>query len=514
MQPVGCGPNFRRDSGYQALSSPCKLQYNDEGTKTSEVKASLVQAPNPSHGQLFFIVLSKLLQYCHKTATMMEMVTNAAAAVHGLFQHTNDLKAKWQRINLAPLPRSSHSLSVVGGRAYIFGGEVNPREPVDNDMHVITLPASPETTQADYRSIPARPQSSGRDVPEKRVGHSAAVIGDRIFVFGGRGGKDMKPLEENGRVWIYNTRIDSWTYLDPMPGTPYPAARSYHSSVAIEKPEPTIRSVETDVLDDTQIGKVAEEAQTDEQVGGRGTFFVHAGCPASGRTNDLWGFDVMSRTWKEYPSAPGKPRGGTSIAISKQRIYRYGGFNGTGEEGGKLDVLELNLTTFNDIGGTSEISVSARGGWETLDFTEEDMPHPGNRSVAGLQTLNIGRGGEYLVLFLGERDPSSQGHEGAGEFWGDVWTFQCPPQGMTAASLDHAARQAIGKETGEGLWTRIEVADAEGLEGEDVRRLIPGERGWFASSTMGDLDVSGIVLWGGVNNLNERKDDGWILRVE
>jgi hypothetical protein len=340
------------------------------------------------------------------------------------------------------------------------------------------------------------------------------VIGDRIFVFGGRGGKDMRPLEENGRVWIYNTRTDSWTYLDPVPGSPYPAARSYHASAAIEKPEPRLQSVQTDnVLDDTQIGKTAEAALTDEQGGGHGTFFVHAGCPATGRTNDLWAFDVMSRTWKEYPTPPGKPRGGTSIAISKQRIYRYGGFNVEGEEGGKLDVLELQMTTFTGIGSSSEVSVSARGEWETLDFTEENMSRPGNRSVAGMQTISTGGGREYLILFLGERDPSTQGHAGAGKFWDDVWAFQCPPQGMTAASLDHATRQALGKETGEGLWTQIRVADAEGLEGEDVRTLIPGGRGWFGSSSMGDLDVSGIVLWGGLNSLNERQDDGWILRL-
>lgn len=446
---------------------------------------------------------------------MMEMVSNAAATIHGIFQNTHQLKGQWQRIDCPPLPRSSHSLSVVSGRAYIFGGEVNPREPVDNDMHIITLPAAPETTQADYRAIPARPQAPNSYVPERRVGHSAAVIGDRIFVFGGRGGKEMKPLEENGRVWIYNTRTDSWTYLDPMPGTPYPAPRSYHSSVAMEKPEPKLQSMQTEnVLDDTQIGKTAEEAQTVGQTGGHGTFFVHAGCPPSGRTNDLWAFDVMSRTWKEYPAAPGKPRGGTSIAISKNRIYRYGGFNGVGEEGGKLDILELQLTTFSGVNSSSEVSVSARGDWETLDFTEEDMQHPGNRSVAGLQTINTGRGREYLILFLGERDPSSQGHDGAGKFWGDVWAFQGPPQGMSAASFDHATRQALGKETGEGLWTRIEVADAEGVEGEDLKQLIPGERGWFGSSNMGDLDVSAVVLWGGLNGLNERTNDGWILRLE
>ena len=114
---------------------------------------------------------------------------------------------------------------------------------------------------------------------------------------------------------------------------------------------------------------------------------------------------------------------------------------------------------------------------------------------------------------FGERDPSSQGHEGAGKFWGDVWAFQCPPRGMTAASFKDATWQALGSETGEGLWSEIDVADAEGVEGEDVKNLVPSERGWFASSTMGDVDASGIILWGGLNGKNEREDNGWILRV-
>jgi len=104
--------------------------------------------------------------------------------------------------------------------------------------------------------------------------------------------------------------------------------------------------------------------------------------------------------------------------------------------------------------------------------------------------------------------------DGAGKFWEDVWAFQCPPQGMTGASFKDATWQALGRETGEGLWSQVEVSDAEGVEGEDVRNLVPSARGWFASSILGDLDVSGIILWGGLNGKNEREDNGWILKVE
>jgi len=382
-------------------------------------------------------------------------------------------------------------------------------------MHIITLPSG-SSTSADYKRLPAKAEAPGGAIPEKRVGHTAAVIGERIFVFGGRGGKEMKPLQENGRVWVFNTRTLAWSFLDPVPRTPYPEARSYHTSIAIEQPEHFSRkTVEVDNrLETPRPGTIAEGAQTEAEMGGHGTFFVHAGCPASGRTNDLWGFDVRSRTWKEYPTAPGKPRGGTSLSVSKQRIYRYGGFNGVGEEGGQIDYLELGLDTFNDKGGAGDMSVTAKGKWETLNFAEENMKFPGNRSVAGLQTITTGMGREYLILMLGERDPSNDGHNAAGKFWGDVWAFQAPPQGMTGASFKDATWQALGRETGEGLWSQVEVADAEGIEGEDVKKLVPSQRGWFASSTLRDLDFSGIVLWGGLNGDNRREKDGWILRIE
>lgn len=444
----------------------------------------------------------------------MEVKAAAARFAKGLTPSVPSVKAKWQRIDSIGLPRSSHSVSVIAGRAYIFGGETKPREPVDNDMHIITLPSG-TVTSADYRSKPAEPQTAGGAVPEKRVGHTAAVIGERIFVFGGRGGTDMGPLEEDGRVWVYDTRRDAWTHLDPVEGTPYPEARSYHASTAIKKPQPDNMSA---VFIDQGVetpppGAIAEGAKTDEDLGGYGTLFIHGGCASSGRINDLWGFDVNSRTWKQYPDAPGSPRGGASIAVSKQRIFRYGGFSDQGEEGGKLDFMELELQTFTDKGGIGELGLSPRGGWTTLDFQEESMNCPGNRSVAGLHTVNVGMGREYLILMLGEKSPSSQGHEGAGEFWNDIWAFQCPPLGMTAASLKDATLQALGRETGEGLWSQVETADAEGAEGEEVHKLVPGGRGWFGSSSLGDIDAGGLFLWGGLNSKNEREDNGWILTV-
>lgn len=90
----------------------------------------------------------------------------------------------WTKIPGPALPRSSHSVSVVGSKAYIFGGcvnldradhrEIKPRSPVDNALHVVDLKTGA------YEKVEGR-----GDVPEQRVGHVAAVVDGEIYVFGG-----------------------------------------------------------------------------------------------------------------------------------------------------------------------------------------------------------------------------------------------------------------------------------------------------------------------------------------
>ena len=48
--------------------------------------------------------------------------------------------ANWTRITSSVrLYRSSHAVSVVGQKAFIFGGELVPRQPVDNRLDVVQL---------------------------------------------------------------------------------------------------------------------------------------------------------------------------------------------------------------------------------------------------------------------------------------------------------------------------------------------------------------------------------------
>lgn len=48
--------------------------------------------------------------------------------------------AKWSKLlDVEVLQRSSQALSVAENNVYIFGGELRPREPRDNVVHVVSL---------------------------------------------------------------------------------------------------------------------------------------------------------------------------------------------------------------------------------------------------------------------------------------------------------------------------------------------------------------------------------------
>ena len=385
--------------------------------------------------------------------------------------NSNTMKGTWEKIQVPPLPRSSHSANIVAGTLYIFGGEVTPGRPVDNDMHVVTLPSS--GAQADYYAVKAKaakpssgatatkeekkpgageseptlgtvpeeaspgedkpgplseislttpspdpittavlppsptsphPSSSSiPDVPPPRTGHATAVIGHRIFLFGGRAPSSSSPLNEGGRIWVFDTRTHLWSFLDPVSAAPatgsaapaapviVPPPRSGHCAVATGKPDDFVSSRKPDhhghggqhghgVADTMRdwalgsqggaevqergipqrpvVGVLAERAR-DADAEGYGTVIIHGGRIDSTEGGeevadvaDVWAFDVRSRVWQRLPDAPkGRSCGGGMLALSRSRLYRFGGGgSNSGEDGpeGQLDYLELGVSVFDD----------------------------------------------------------------------------------------------------------------------------------------------------------------------
>jgi hypothetical protein len=337
-------------------------------------------------------------------------------------------KGSWtQVLKNQSMQRSSQTLSTVGNLAFIFGGELHPREPRDNDVHILDL--SPSTSDNSGQRASLRSYAKASSSPLARVGTASTVVDGKIYYFSGRGGVDMAPIDEQGQLWQFDPDGAAWCTISPNDEfQPMPESRSYHCMTS----------------------------------DGKNTLYLHAGCPASGRLSDLWSFDVKAGKWKQLASAPGAPRGGTSITFSNGKLYRMGGFDGKHELGGDIDIYDI-----------------ASGTWSTYEFTPNGKEGPGCRSVGSLLAVNV-HGKPSLITAFGESDPSALGHAGAGNMLPDAWLW------------DIEAKE----------WSKI-VGD-EGAE-------VPQARGWFAADAVVVNGKEGIIVQGGLAEDNQRLDDAWVL---
>lgn len=211
--------------------------------------------------------------------------------------------------------------------------------------------------------------------PSPRVGAATATQNDKIYMFSGRGGEAMAPVDEKGRMWVFDPSTESWSFLSPSSGH-FPQPRSYHCMVG----------------------------------DGRDTVYLHAGCPEVGRLSDLWAFSISKMEWKQLASAPDPPRGGASLALVDGTLYRMNGFDGKTEQGGTLDM-------FNTI----------ENSWNTISYLPDGKSGPGARSVSTL-VLVRSNGSNLLVTAFGESDPSVLGHQGAGKMLRDAWAYSLEEQ--------------------------------------------------------------------------------------
>ena len=264
--------------------------------------------------------------------------------------------------------------------------------------------------------------------PSPRVGAASAVLDGKIYLFSGRGGVAMAPVEEYGAVWMLDTSNMKWTILLPSdPSKPFPIARSYHCSTSDNNDK----------------------------------IFIHAGCPESGRLEDLWSFQPSSCTWTQLADAPGPPRGGTSIAFHEGLLYRMNGFDGKLEQGGSLDIFD-----------------PASNMWSTKQYVADGVSGPVPRIVATVLPV-VANGKPLLVTLFGESDPSSLGHQGAGKMIGDAWAFD------------------IASDT----WSEIDTTGPS-TSGR------PAPRGWFDADV---VEKSAILVSGGLGEQNNRLNDAWML---
>lgn len=297
---------------------------------------------------------------------------------------------QWQHVvESVEIRRSSQTIAVQdNGSLTIFGGEIMPREPVDNKIYSLSLTKPNGMVHHNISDLsflvrpliltgclaPITAQDAPPLAPSPRVGSASTTLNSNTYMFSGRGGVDMAPVDESGRLWCYDNTTSIWSAIDPLdPSSPFPEARSYHSMT------------------------------TD----GRDALYIHAGCPEKGRLNDLWAFQVSTKKWIRLANAPGPGMGGTSIAFCEAGdcLYRMNGFDGTSEQGGALDLYNPETDC-----------------WSTKSFKADGIEGPEARSVSALLCVQTA-GKCWIVTAFGEHDPSSLGHAGAGKMLRNVWAW-------------------------------------------------------------------------------------------
>ncbi|KAI0261634.1 hypothetical protein BC834DRAFT_895194, partial [Gloeopeniophorella convolvens] len=362
--------------------------------------------------------------------------------------------ARWSLLSRSPaLARSSHCLSVTPtGRVVLYGGELKPRSPVDADatkaiIHTLNLRDShgQPVAPASLTWASTAPRASHAS-PAPRVGAASVMIGDYFYVWGGRGGPDMAPLSASqAGLWRCSLGAESipsaWQRVVAANEEDAPQPRSYHALARYGN-----------------------------------TIYVHAGCPAQGRTAELHAFDLTTKRWAALAPAPDPPRGGTSLAAVHLNgtpvLLRYAGF--AGNQLAALDVYDIRSDVWRAVTPAPDAQHGA----------------PGARSVHGFVRFVSARYPRALALaYYGERDASALGHAGAGDFWSDVWMLEA----------------GAGPGEPELAWRRVALPPEGGAA--------PAPRGWFPSGFWETGEQTKVVLFGGLLASNERSDELWLLEI-
>ena len=530
-------------------------------------------------------------------------IQGAALGAYKIARSIVPLKIHFHKLPSPRIARSSHTLNVIKGKAYIFGGDLDDGNTADNAVHAVTLPTDLALKDTDYQCIaavaaplspapapnatkpysdepgaagakgyagtaeeiadfeqqnnipppkpysddPQETQGSNReideasrptspdfadalenqeateakinDTPPSRAAHVSTAVDTKIYIFSGRPPNDLEaaPLDERGALHCFDTVSHTWSTIHPHPtqcSSGVPCPRTHAASTSTRHPLPSDEGA------DHTMSPIAGSSKHHE--GHHGTLFVYGGVGADNISlRDVWAFDVASRIWSRWPDVPGSvaedSSGAAMISYIGRRLWI------PSDAFGNMNHLDIVNAGFDDMSGIGELGVMPGSQkWETVSF--KSMPGfeetekvveakmgppknaedraPGARVGAGLVPVTTGAGRDYLLLFLGEM--------GGGKQPSDVWSFQVHSEMGTAASLKDRVWSMIGgnQSTGEEVWAKAEIVEADGGEAELVT-----SQSRFAYGAGGDWGNDTAVVWGGVSE-GRIQGNGWIMVAE
>ena len=211
----------------------------------------------------------------------------------------------WREIRALnpPSPRSSHQLSSLGSRIYLFGGETGPLRshfgygiPVASTaVHWLDL-ATPKSWNEVVIGSDSGPP------PSARLGHGQAIVNGNgsafLYVFGGRQPEekgDLGKIRSLNDMHRLNLATGCWEELRCTGDVP--SVRSYLQMVSLQQ-----------------------------------TLFVFGGMINEERYSDLYAFDTATNHWTRLPDAPMEGRGGAGVCVTGEgdgaRLWVVAGFCG------------------------------------------------------------------------------------------------------------------------------------------------------------------------------------------
>jgi dynein heavy chain len=154
---------------------------------------------------------------------------------------SNKLVATWSKMYVGtgpkPLARWRHSATLFENSQILIFGGFHTTDHRLNDVWVYDTIGStwsqPNPRHNLESAIPCQlSNSEWPNVPSPRAGHSATLIGEYIYIFGGYGGMGYSRRDMDD---LYALNIYNWTWTKVNPKGAIPEKRSGHQAVAVEK---------------------------------------------------------------------------------------------------------------------------------------------------------------------------------------------------------------------------------------------------------------------------------------
>ena len=361
--------------------------------------------------------------------------------------------------------RSQHTLTVIGSKAFIFGGKHPDGQLTKTDILAIALPPNEqeEEQHSQYTRYPAHsanPLGTGSvPLPAARYAHAACRRGEEILVYGGKGADGNDIDDGSSSIWAWHSGKARWAQYAP-------------SDVIAQRPGP--RSNHKIFVDEKQDLLILHGGESSSADGGRNA------------SQETWAFLFGKGEWVKLPTVPTPP-----VSSSYVNSTLYSISSGGAQTPAIVETLDLHDFT----GDTSNRCWSA-----VEESAKGRTPNPSARQWSTTLPVTTGFGRYYLLNFLGA-PPAASDSDAASTTSSDLWSLQCPSEKLTGAGVKDLIRDKLpNTESGSFRWHEVEVPENK-----------PEPRSYFGADNT--TDGKSVVVWSGTDGKGVTASGGWIVTV-